>query len=605
MWGMAFRLWLCAAVGLLTTGCGGNSAWRSQEAFRPEAASAPGNRSAQMPQNARYLSVEQARVVDVSPAAQFVQRSAQPAPVQQAQRPIIQVANHQQVSEQKPEPQTATLTIDGRTFQIQLIEEYAAAQTATVATNPADSLPAPALLEFPAENTTSLPQPVPSVPADVVQLNLPTALSLVDGQHPLVGFAQWRVQEAYAQLKQAQVLWLPTIQPGFSFHKHDGNYQASDGSIVDVNRNSFQYGLGTGATGAGTTQQPGIVAQFHLADAIFQPKIAERRTWARGHAANGVVNQQLLHVALGYLELLDAEQEVRIVEETQQRTQDLAKLTADFAATGQGLQADADRLQTELRLVESRLQEARERADVASARLAQALSIDVGKRILPLDPTVVPLELVSREMDKGTLIGTGLSNRPELKEAQALVAAAWEEYQRQKCAPFVPSVLLGFSPSGFGGGLGNRLANTQDRYDLDGIVTWRIRNLGFGEAAARRESEAQIQQAKFEKMRLLDQVAREIAEAHVQVLRRDERIRITEQAIQSADDSYQRNLRRIRDGQGLPLEVLQSIRALEDARRAYLGSIIDYNEAQFRLQWALGWPVFEPPQPASSPAKHG
>src|SRR5690606_3684519 len=145
---------------------------------------------------------------------------------------------------------------------------------------------------------------------------------------------------------------------------------------------------------------------------------------------------------------------------------------------------------------------------------------------------------------------------------------------RQKYAPFVPSVLLGFSTGGFGGGLGNDLDNIDDRYDLDAWLTWEIRNLGFGEGAARRESEALIQQARFEKVRVLDQVAREVSEAQSQVLHRAERITITQHAIQSAEDSYEWNLRRIRDGQGLRLEVLQSLRALEDARRAYLKAVI-------------------------------
>ncbi len=114
--------------------------------------------------------------------------------------------------------------------------------------------------------------------------------------------------------------------------------------------------------------------------------------------------------------------------------------------------------------------------------------------------------------------------------------------------------------------------------------------MGFGEGAARRETEAQIQMAKYEKIRMLDQVAREVAEAHSQVAHCAERILITQRAIQSAEDSYTRDLSRIRDGQGLPLEVLQSLRALEDARRAYLTAVIEYNQAQFRLQWALGWP---------------
>jgi len=526
-------------------------------------------------------------VVDVA-----LQTESEPADGSSGNR--IAAVGHQLKAE-KSTAKSGTLSINGQTYRVELIPETTDSTDVTLAAGEATPtgatlslIPVPESVQHHAE---AKPAPPAGHPDDIITLNLPTALSMVGGQHPAVGFAQWRVQEAYARLDQANVLWLPSIQPGFSFHKHDGNYQASDGSIVDVNRNSFQYGLGAGATGAGTTPRPGLVAQFHLADAIFQPEIARTTAWARGHAANGVMNEQLLNVALAYLELLDAEQDLEIVEESYARTAELSKLTTDFAATGQGLQADADRLETEMRLVENRLATARERADVASARLSQELSIPGEQRIVPLDPTVVPLELVSPTIDKGNLIGTGLANRPELKEAQALVATAWEEYRRQKYAPFVPSVLLGFSTGGFGGGLDNTLANVNDRYDFDAMLTWEVRNLGFGEGAARRRSEAEIQQAKFEKIRVLDQIAREVSESHAQVVHRSNRIAITEQAVKSAQDSYERNLSRIRDAQGLPLEVLQSVRALEDARRAYLTAMIEYNEAQFRLQWALGWPV--------------
>ena len=55
------------------------------------------------------------------------------------------------------------------------------------------------------------------------------------------------------------------------------------------------------------------------------------------HAANGVVNQQLLEAALAYLELLRAHQDLQIVTETEDKTATLAKLTSDFAEAGQGL----------------------------------------------------------------------------------------------------------------------------------------------------------------------------------------------------------------------------------------------------------------------------
>ena len=98
----------------------------------------------------------------------------------------------------------------------------------------------------------------------------------------------------------------------------------------------------------------------------------------------------------------------------------------------------------------------------------------------------------------------------------------------------------------------------------------------------------------YRKVSLIDDVAREIAEAHTQVTHRRERMAITQLSIQSAQDSYDHDLSRIREGQGLPIEVLQSVKALEASRRAYLESVIAYNEAQFQLQWALGWQVTAP-----------
>lgn len=428
-----------------------------------------------------------------------------------------------------------------------------------------------------------------------VPINLPTALAMIGGQHPVVGFARWRVQEAYANLDRAKVMWLPSIQSGFNYRRRDGNYQDVQGAIVDVNLNSFNYGLGAGAVAAGSPTRPGIVAQFHLADAIFLPKTAEKTAWARQHAASAALNQQLLSGAVAYIDLLEAYQDLEIVAEAVRRTDELAKITQDYADAGEGLKSDADRTATELALLQTRQLAARERQMVASTRLARSLSMPMTSALLPQDTFVVPLEMLQESSDEPTLIATGLAVRPELQEAQALVAAACEAYKREKYAPFVPSVLLGFSTTSFGGGLGNHADNFAGRYDIDAMMVWEMRNLGFGEGAARRERNAQIQQATFANLRMMDQVAQEVAEANVQVAMRRQQMEMAQNAIASARDSYQRNIDRIRDGEGLPIEVLQSIQALESAQRAYLNAVANHNRSQLQLQWALGWPVTSPP----------
>lgn len=426
---------------------------------------------------------------------------------------------------------------------------------------------------------------------NVVPINLPTALAMIGGQHPVVGFARWRVQEAYARLDRAKVMWLPSIQSGFNYRRRDGNYQAVDGSIVDVNLNSMNYGLGAGAVAAGSPTQPGIVAQFHLADALFLPKAAEKTAWARSHAAHAALNQQLLQGAMAYMELLEAYQDQEILSQSATRTEDLAKVTRDYADAGAGLQSDADRTATEIALLQSRLLSAQERQLVASTRLARELSVTMTSKLLPQEPVIVPLELAPPSSEEASLIAMGLSVRPELKESQALVAAACEAFKREKYAPFVPSVLLGFSTTSFGGGLGSNAENFGGRYDIDAMMVWETRNLGFGERGARNERNAQVQQETFEKLRWMDLVAQQVAEANVQVTMRRQQIAVAEKAIATASDSYRRNMDRIRDGQGLPIEALQSIQALEAAQRAYLNAIANFNRAQLQLQWSLGWPV--------------
>ncbi|MEY4567693.1 MAG: hypothetical protein RLY14_2663 [Planctomycetota bacterium] len=509
-------------------------------------------------------------------AASFI--SATPLVLQNAD--TVNVTENESVLLTQPVAYEAVADGDGEVLEKEGLVTVASAVTVTEEN------------EVPVESEVIAPKAQIQTAEDhAVPVNLPTVLAMIGGQHPVVGFAQSRVQEAYAQLDRAKVMWLPSIQTGFNYRRRDGNYQAVDGAIVDVNLNSMNYGLGAGAVAAGSPTRPGIVAQFHLADALFTPKVAEKTAWAREHAASATLNRQLFEGGIAYIDLLEAYQDYEILSESVRRNSELAKITEDFAIAGAGLKSDADRTATELVMVQSRQLAAREGQLVASTRIARVLSIPMSSAILPQDTVAVPLELMPQLSDEPSLISTGLATRPELKESQALVAAACAAYKREKQAPFIPSILLGFSTTSFGGGRGSDAEKFGGRYDVDAMMVWETRNLGFGEAAARRERSAQVHQATFTKLRMMDQVAQEIAEANVQVSVRRQQVALTQQAIAHARDSYARHLERIKEGQGLPIEALQAIQALESAERAYLRAVTSYNRSQLQLQWALGWPM--------------
>jgi len=76
-------------------------------------------------------------------------------------------------------------------------------------------------------------------------------------------------------------------------------------------------------------------------------------------------------------------------------------------------------------------------------------------------------------------------------------------------------------------------------------------------------------------------------------------------AVTKGLESLRLNMLNIRRGAGLPaatrpIEVLQPIQALAQARADYLNAVLAYNRAQFRLYRAIGQPPLLPlnaPQP--------
>jgi len=423
---------------------------------------------------------------------------------------------------------------------------------------------------------------------DVTMANI---LASVAGRNPEVGFANQRYAEAYAKLIAARSLWLPSINAGLGWNNHAGPLQASNGSVNEVSRSSLTTGLGVQTIGAGSPVVPGLFANFHSAEAIFQPRIANQAAAARSAAVRTTINDLLLDTALAYLELLRAHQSRAIAVDIREHAERLATATADFARSGAGNEADADRAATELSIRQNEVVQADEEIQVASARVVELLNDDPRFLLAPLEPAIAPVELVPLDLPIQTLLPTGLQRRPELAEAKHLVGEAVQRMKMEKISPWLPNVLMGTSYAAFGGGEGSQIDNTAGRFDLDAITYWQVRGLGVGEYAARREAQSQYDQTRMQQIRTMNRVGREIVEAHAQVLARHRQIEIAERAVQRATDSFERNWLRVRDLEGLPIETLQSIQALDQARREYLRALVDYNAAQFRLQRALGWPI--------------
>lgn len=448
-------------------------------------------------------------------------------------------------------------------------------------------------------------QPEPIVGQEIdepcsFEIDLPTALRLADAANLQVAFAREQINLALANVDAANALWLPSLRGGVNYNRHEGAIQDVRGVQFNTSRGAFYAGAGAGGFGAGSPAVPGIYANFHLVDALFQPLAAQQFAGAQNRAAVAATNDTLLQVTLAYFELLRSGEDVAIAAATRGDAQLLADLTTAYAETGEGLQSDAHRAQAELAIRVNDVQRSVELQRVSSARLAQLLRLDPTVVLIPADPTVVPIEVVSPDQSVCELVATGLSQRPELAEHQLLVAEAVQRMRRERLAVYIPSIIMGASMGGMGAGVNGVLAPFHDRLDVDAIAYWEMRNLGFGEVAARRGAQSAVRARQVRQLAVMDQVAREVVEAHIQVQSRKRQMATAKLGIEAATASRLQNLERIEQFKGLPIEVLQAIQALAQARREYLRTVIEYNAAQFTLYRALGWPE---KSPAEMPAK--
>ena len=427
-------------------------------------------------------------------------------------------------------------------------------------------------------------------------IDLNTALRLAGVQNPDLNLARQRVVEADAlrQLAAAQIL--PTINLGTNYDSHTGTLQQSNGNILSVQRDALYVGAGANAIAAGTVNIPGVFLGGNIAEGVYGYLISRQVVRRQAFASLAAQNQVFLQVATAYAELVRAEGLRALTNQARDEAREIARLTAAYASQGEAKPSDANRASTEQSLREADLQAAEGRVLVASAELCRVLNLDPSTRLRPTDASVVPQPIIPTPMPLCELIAVGLLRRPELGEQRAAVREALLGLEGAKVLPFSPTVLVGFSAGGFGGGsnlVKPVFGGFGGRTDFDAIGYWTIRNLGVGNLALIRTADARLKANRYREIGVLNMVRGEVAEAYARSHARYNQIGSTEAAVRSGLKGFQQDYLRIQERDiktALPIELLDNFRLLARSRREYLDAIVDYNRAQFELYVAMGQP---------------
>ena len=201
----------------------------------------------------------------------------------------------------------------------------------------------------------------------------------------IIAAAQASEEVAAAQLSLAKVLWLPNINLGASYYRHDGAAQGNSGTFYDNARNQTLVGGGASAVVATT-------------DAIFTPLAARQVVRSRNLVVQAARNDALLAVAESYFNVQQARGRLAGAEDSVMKARSLVT-TVHALSAGLVAPIEINRAQTVLASLEQSYAAAQGSWGAASAELTRVLRLDPTAMVLPMEPPHLQVTLIASRSD--------------------------------------------------------------------------------------------------------------------------------------------------------------------------------------------------------------
>ena len=245
-------------------------------------------------------------------------------------------------------------------------------------------------------------KPVPLERTDhVFPINLATALRLADARPLLVAAAQATVWVAEAQLTRAKVIWVPQLNIGFDYTRHDGGGPDFNKGIMTAPSVNFFYGGG------------GLTENVAMTDAIFEPLVQRQMVNAKQIDVQTAKNDALFATADAYFLVHQHRGQyagaLYCVERGHDLIQRIANLSRELVPA-----VEVDRARNLVADLQQQATSSREFWRVQSANLTQVLRLDPRSVVVPLEEDHLQITLIDPARSLDDLMPVALTNRPEL-----------------------------------------------------------------------------------------------------------------------------------------------------------------------------------------------
>jgi len=399
-------------------------------------------------------------------------------------------------------------------------------------------------------------------------INLETVLKLSGSSNLKVAEIKAKHDIAVARAIEAKEWFLPTISPGLILMSHNGNAQTTDGTFIEVNKNSFWAGAA-------------VTADWNLGDAVFKSLAAKQEILAADHAWEAEKNKRTLEAIKAFYDLSAAQSKFTELQKIAEKADNIVRQIDIQVEQGIRYKSDVLLAKANLNHIKIEANRAQQEIITGSNELLNILNIKNDVLLVSADSLLVPVSLADTSQGD---VNAAYGKRPEIKLYQARMDALTIGRKTTTTGLLLPDINLGLNDGLFGpyfNPLSNQLSYyVGARWDIPlGVLFMRGTKKQY-------DARLQLQQVYMDQAK--NTVRQEVRDAEAGVRASESQMKLAKEALGFANEALNQSMERQKLGTALPLEVFQAQEALLKAQVDNINAISGYNKAQYSLYAAMG-----------------
>jgi outer membrane protein len=427
------------------------------------------------------------------------------------------------------------------------------------------------------------------IKTDNYPVDLATVLKLVEDQNLILAQSRKSTEVLQSRLRQSQVSILPNITGALT-----ENWQHGQQGVISGANGGFISGAG-GTTsrrrgGAGGTQhfaqtQLGVSWTIYPGGrTLYQILAAKRRKASADYLFKETYQEQLANAAQEYFKLLAAYQQKGVIVRSIADAREQVRMNQAKVAVGKGIPLDLSQAKTYYAQQQSNLVQAQSALLTAEQNLLNRLNLDPTIHLVPNEMDSLKRPLIPETFSVDRLIAQAISINPSIQAGEEELKALGYDYKVVR-SDLIPSVTLNTSIRGSGDALNNLQRSESIGFTVN---TTLLQNMGLLVPFQMQERKKLIEQKILGQKQLLRDVQSQVMTAFLNSENYESAIEAAQQALASAEESFQLATGRFKAGYGVYLDVLTADAQLATARNNLAQAVLNYNQAQVQLVQAVG-----------------